>query len=361
MDRPSGYTGSHRVFASALRGDFCSHVDYLYLSNIFLKPCIKRQISQHKQKGEVTSTDVSTGGAVVQVSEGKSNVSCMLRHLVAGGAAGAVSRTCTAPLDRLKYMLMVYGSRKDNVHFSKVVKSMMEEGGVRSFWRGNAINVAKVVPEMALKFMIYEQIKQLLKSGSTNNRELGIADRFVAGSLAGASAQSIIYPMEVLKTRLVLRKTGQYKGIVDCASNLLKHEGVRGFYRGFVPNLLGILPYAGIDLAIYETLKKFYTTHHSNNEVKPGPLVLLVCGVASSSCGQLACYPLSLVRTRLQANVSVDASATMTGTFRTIVTNDGLCGLYRGLCVNFLKVAPAVSLSYLVYETTQGFLGVSMT
>jgi solute carrier family 25 phosphate transporter 23/24/25/41 len=278
--------------------------------------------------------------------------------LVAGGAAGAVSRTCTAPLDRLKCMLMVYGTRKNNARFNSFVRNMMQEGGVRSFWRGNAINVAKIMPEMALKFMIYEQIKRILKS---DNRELGIADRFVAGSLAGATAQSIIYPLEVLKTRLVLRTTGQYNGVVDCAVNLWKREKIRGFYRGFIPNLLGILQYAGIDLAVYETLKKMYINDKSGNEVKPGAMILLVCGIISSSCGQLACYPLSLVRTRLQANISVDSSATMTGTFRTIITSDGLAGLYRGLGVNFLKVAPAVGLSYLVYETTQDMLGVTMT
>lgn len=57
---------------------------------------------------------------------------------------------------------------------------------------------------------------------------------------------------QVLKTRLAIRKTGQYKGILDCAMKIYKHEGASVFYRGYVPNLLGIIPYAGIDLAVYE-------------------------------------------------------------------------------------------------------------
>jgi len=51
----------------------------------------------------------------------------------------------------------------------------------------------------------------------------------------------------------------------------------------------------------------------------------------------------------------------MTGTFRSILTSDGVAGLYRGLAANFLKVAPAVSISYIVYEKTRGLLGVQMT
>ena len=58
--------------------------------------------------------------------------------------------------------------------------------------------------------------------------------------------------LQVLKTRLALRKTGQYSGMVDCAIKVYKNEGVSVFYRGYIPNIIGIIPYAGIDLAIYE-------------------------------------------------------------------------------------------------------------
>ena len=57
---------------------------------------------------------------------------------------------------------------------------------------------------------------------------------------------------QVLKTRLALAKTGQFKGIQDAGRVILRTEGVRSFYRGLFPSLIGIIPYAGIDLAVYE-------------------------------------------------------------------------------------------------------------
>lgn len=64
--------------------------------------------------------------------------------------------------------------------------------------------------------------------------------------------------------------------------------------------MLGIIPYAGIDLAIYETLKSLYV-RYQRDSTEPGVLALLACGTCSSTCGQLASYPLALIRTRLQA------------------------------------------------------------
>lgn len=62
----------------------------------------------------------------------------------------------------------------------------------------------------------------------------------------------IFFPTQVIKTRLILGKTGEYSGIVDCFRKLLKTEGIQAFGKGYVPNLIGIIPYAGLDLAIFE-------------------------------------------------------------------------------------------------------------
>ena len=155
---------------------------------------------------------------------------------------------------------------------------MLKEGGVRGLWRGNGMNVIKIAPESALKFAAYDFLKRAIKGEA--DRDLELYERFMAGSLAGGISQSLIYPLEVreschvfnvstalltivvliqvMKTRMALRKTNEYSGIFDCAKKLYQSEGLRVFYRGYIPNLLGILPYAGIDLTVYEVKLLFF-------------------------------------------------------------------------------------------------------
>ncbi|KAK5869564.1 hypothetical protein PBY51_024270 [Eleginops maclovinus] len=279
------------------------------------------------------------------------------KQLSAGAMAGAVSRTGTAPLDRMKVFMQVHSSKSNKISLVGGFKQMVKEGGVSSLWRGNGINVLKIAPETAIKFMAYEQFKRMLSSepGKVKTHE-----RFMAGSLAGASAQTAIYPMEVMKTRLTLRKTGQYSGMFDCAKKILKKEGVKAFYKGYVPNLLGIIPYAGIDLAVYESLKNFWLARYAKDSANPGILVLLGCGTLSSTCGQLASYPLALIRTRMQAQASLEGSEQMPMNLmvKKILQKEGFFGLYRGILPNFMKVIPAVSISYVVYEHMKSGLGI---
>ena len=54
-----------------------------------------------------------------------------------------------------------------------------------------------------------------------------------------------------------------------------------------------------LSLTRTQTIKNLYMSRHESQD--PGVLVPLACGIVSSSCGQLASYPFSLVRTRLQA------------------------------------------------------------
>ncbi|TWW72616.1 Calcium-binding mitochondrial carrier protein SCaMC-1 [Takifugu flavidus] len=308
------------------------------------------------------------------------------KHLVAGAAAGAVSRTGTAPLDRMKVFMQVHSSKSNRISLVGGFRQMIVEGGLGSLWRGNGINVLKIAPETAIKFMAYEQARDCVKKCftarmtdnsnlffhachflqykkllSSKGEKIQTHQRFLAGSLAGATAQTAIYPMEVLKTRLTLRKTGQYSGMFDCAKKILKNEGVKAFYKGYVPNLVGIIPYAGIDLAVYESLKGAWLSYHPKDSANPGVMVLVGCGTVSSTCGQLASYPLALVRTRMQAQASLDASVqtSMTGLIKKILAKDGFLGLYRGILPNFMKVIPAVSISYVVYEYMKTGLGIS--
>ncbi len=102
----------------------------------------------------------------------------------------------------------------------------------------------------------------------------------------------------------------------------------------------------------FKTLKRFYMKKYDMVD-NPSTPILLICGTTSTICGQLVSYPLSLIRTRLQAQeVPMDSSQrdTMTKLISNIWRNEGIRGMYRGLLPNIIKVVPAVSISYVVYE-----------
>ncbi|XP_078307731.1 mitochondrial adenyl nucleotide antiporter SLC25A24-like isoform X4 [Panthera onca] len=235
-------------------------------------------------------------------------------------------------------------------------EQMVKEGGIHSLWRGNGVNVFKIAPETTLKIGAYEQYKKWL---SFDDAKVGITERFVSGSLAGATAQTCIYPMEVLKTRMILGETGQYSGIIDCGKKLLKQEGVRTFFKGYIPNFLGILPYAGIDLAVYELLKNYWLEHYATNSVDPGIIILLGCSALSHTCGQIASFPLNLVRTRMQVQALEEKGTTtsMIDLIQEIHNNEGKKGFFRGLTPNIIKVLPAVIISCAAYEKVTQHMG----
>ncbi|KAL6039115.1 hypothetical protein STEG23_035075, partial [Scotinomys teguina] len=79
------------------------------------------------------------------------------KRLVAAGIASAITRTCTAPLDRLKVMMQVRSSKMSKMSLANEFKKMVSEGGLFSLWRGNGVNVFKIAPETALKIAAYEQ------------------------------------------------------------------------------------------------------------------------------------------------------------------------------------------------------------
>lgn len=133
-----------------------------------------------------------------------------LGYLLAGGIAGAVSRTCTAPFDRLKIYLITHSSTPENpVTFTNAVRSIYNHGGWKSFFVGNGLNVLKIIPESAIKFYSYESIKELFAKmlHCEDKDSIPTTARFAAGGMAGMCAQFSIYPVETVKTRIMTHQT----------------------------------------------------------------------------------------------------------------------------------------------------------
>jgi solute carrier family 25 (mitochondrial phosphate transporter), member 23/24/25/41 len=203
------------------------------------------------------------------------------RYLIAGGVAGAASRTATAPLDRLKVVLQV---QTTSARIMPAVKTLWKEGGLVGFFRGNGLNVLKVAPESAIRFYTYEMMKTFIvdAKGGEEKADIGGMGRLLAGGIAGAVAQTAIYPMDLVKTRLqtYTHASGKVPSLGTLSKDIWVQEGPRAFYRGLIPSIVGIIPYAGIDLAAYETLKEMSKKYIIQEGGKNNKLICLLSSVS---------------------------------------------------------------------------------
>ena len=144
--------------------------------------------------------------------------------------------------------------------------------------------------------------------------------------------------------------------------------GIRSFYRGLPMGLIGIFPYSAIDLSTFEYLKKKLTARSArilnipedSPSTAPGNVATAAIGAFSGAFGSSIVYPINLLRTRLQSQGTVIHPPTYTGIQDVAVKTvrqEGWRGLFKGLTPNLLKVVPAVSITYVVYENSKRVLG----
>ena len=274
---------------------------------------------------------------------------------VSGALAGVVSRTCVAPLDRLNTILQsgrscaVSGSRS----VLEGVQVMYRGGGVQCMFQGNSANTLKSMPEVGIKFLVFEQCSTMLGRRRDAARPQDWSDRLLPGAVAGMASQSIIYPLEVAKTRMSLAPLDRYESVQDCLREVVRREGPLALTRGMTVSLLGIVPFCAIDLALYSTLKEQLAAAQQPAGVVPSSLTLLACGACSSTVAQVVTYPLALVRTVMQVE---GCGRSVVEVATRVWASGGIRAFYRGLVPNMLKAVPSLAIGYLVYEESKKLL-----
>ncbi|KAG2690677.1 hypothetical protein I3843_09G196100 [Carya illinoinensis] len=191
-----------------------------------------------------------------------------VQQLLAGGIAGAFSKSCTAPLARLTILFQVQGMRSDVAALSKAsiwheASRIINEEGFRAFWKGNLVTIAHRLPYSSVNFYAYERYKNLLHSIIGENRRgttsADLCVHFVGGGLAGITAASSTYPLDLVRTRLAVQTNATYyRGICHAFHTICRDEGFRGLYKGLGATLLGVGPSIAISFSVYETLRSFW-------------------------------------------------------------------------------------------------------
>lgn len=210
----------------------------------------------------------------------------LISYFVAGGAAGAASRTVVSPLERLKIIMQVQPKTVEQGNrgaYSGVIaglRKMWQEEGLKGYMRGNGINCLRIAPYSAVQFSTYEILKVYLMG---EEEDLDVSKRLFAGALAGIASVVSTYPLDLVRSRISIASASMYAEAKNATSSDQSNQtkpsreqvrkmieerqkrvpgiwamtvkvyqeegGIRALYKGCVPTSLGVAPYVGINFA----------------------------------------------------------------------------------------------------------------
>eukprot|EP01016_Furgasonia_blochmanni_P002371 TRINITY_DN10931_c0_g1_i13.p1 TRINITY_DN10931_c0_g1~~TRINITY_DN10931_c0_g1_i13.p1 ORF type:complete len:351 (-),score=53.17 TRINITY_DN10931_c0_g1_i13:465-1517(-) len=318
--------------------------------------------------------DRSTWGGVPMQKVNKENKSLNVihkfrkdsPHLLTGAISGAISRSVTSPFERVIILKQTGNPVYKGQGVFAMIVSMAKREGLHSWYKGNGVNVARIAPFTAVEFFSFEIYKETLASIYDNARggrvqaTLSTPEYLLCGALAGMTSSTMTYPFDLLRTIFAVQTDGRpNKGIVRTLMSVVNEKGILGLYKGWLPTMMGIAPYCGLKLGMFQTIKDLFYGKDLNNR-RMSDAANLVFGGISGCFAMTMTYPSDLVRRRFQVKIlskSQEAKSILSE-FKAVVQESGYRGLYSGIGATYCKVIPAVALTFAINERLKRMLNV---
>jgi solute carrier family 25 folate transporter 32 len=271
---------------------------------------------------------------------------------ISGAVGGMSSAIVACPFDVVKTRLQV---QRHDIHYHggiiSTARTIVLEEGVRGFFTGLSPTLVGFVPTWMIYFSTYPNFKSFYG-------DFGLADgaglHMLSAVSAGVVTDVLTNPIWVVKTRMqtqILRPNeAKYKNFMEAIQRLVREEGARGLYKGLAPQLVGLV-HVGIQFPLYERMKKEIKLY--NNTTELGYIGTMTAAFTAKIIASVVAYPHEILRSRLQFQHSNDPNRykSMLDCISTIYREEGYRGYYKGLTANLLRVLPATSISFTVFET----------
>ncbi|KAI0565028.1 Mitochondrial carrier [Gracilaria domingensis] len=176
----------------------------------------------------------------------------------------------------------------------------------------------------------------------------------IAGGIAGSFSATITCPMEVVKTHLQASKGGSEvalaaKGPFSIARGIARAEGFKGFFRGLLPTLVGILPARATYFWAYATTKSSLSAKFGES-----PVVHMLSAAAAGISSNTLTNPIWLMKSRVQLQAGASANNPMVyrgyrDAMVRIFREEGIQGFFKGLTASYWGVTEG-ALHFVVYE-----------
>ncbi|XP_076043337.1 uncoupling protein Bmcp mitochondrial isoform X2 [Oratosquilla oratoria] len=287
------------------------------------------------------------------------------RPFVYGGVSACIAEFGTFPIDTTKTRLQIQGGKCDQ---GKVVATryrgmlhaflrISTEEGIRALYFGIAPAVLRQATYGTIKFGLYYSLKSLLVSNPDQER-LGI--NVFCAITAGMVSSAMANPTDVLKVRMQSGKKDLHQlSLSEAFSNIYRHEGIKGLWKGVCPTAQRAGVIVGVELPIYDMCKHYFI---KMNVLPDNATNHFLSSLISSLGGAIASTPLDVVRTRLMSQrvqkpngigAAVCASHIYSGTVDCLVQtvkHEGPLALYKGFVPTWLRLGPWNIIFFVTFE-----------
>lgn len=306
------------------------------------------------------------------------------KEVIAGAIAGQIEIVFTYPLDVLKTRAMFLGGHENRSMLSALNDIVSKHGFVSGLFGGISAPMICALPWRATKFMSFSQFKRILhryertalpdgtfvetlaKLTTTQMLSLNI----IAGIGVGITESMILNPFEVVKVCMIADSSRPssdklYKNSLDCAQQIYKQEGFRGFYKGYWATCYRQILFSSTYFTTYLYCKEFVipsvlatilvTTNVSI--LSFDHLNHLVSGLFAGVAGSVVNTPMDVVKTKLQQDLTSPSiiapkakiHSPLQGLF-ILYQSQGMRGLYAGLIPKLMRAGPGAAISFCIYE-----------
>ena len=274
--------------------------------------------------------------------------------MVAGFLGGCVAKTLVAPLDLARIAYQSSPSSQAGLKsYEAWAKTTYQCRGLRGFWRGHTAALSRIGPFSGFQNI---SIKYYMKVMKTHEMKANSAWMFFAGASTGTFAMALTHPLDTIRSVMAVTDKEGRPSMVKTAQRGYTAEGMKFFYRGFTPALIGIAPYSGIRFGTYGFGHKWAVEHGNENSLK----VKLAWGILGGILGVTATYPYEVVRVRMQTTAVLQTTYPYKGTHRAfmhIYRNEGWShGLYKGFSIHLVRTPIISAFTFVAIDELEKFL-----
>ncbi|XP_058209526.1 probable envelope ADP,ATP carrier protein, chloroplastic [Rhododendron vialii] len=173
---------------------------------------------------------------------------------------------------------------------------------------------------------------------------------FTAGAIAGAAAKTVTAPLDRIKLLMQTHglRAGQEGakkaiGFVEAFALIGKQEGVKGYWKGNLPQVIRVIPYSAVQLFAYDTYKKLF----SGKDGELSVIGRLAAGACAGMTSTFVTYPLDVLRLRLAVE---PGCKTMSEVALNMLREEGVASFYKGLGPSLIGIAPYIAVNFCIFD-----------